>query len=128
MLFTFLALPVCCYSQCHPQCTCGTLSGTLSCSQLEHQDILEMRLSGEYDWVREIILDDCNELDMTNIALFPYLKTVIAGKSYSIESFMKGARHKKTNLKIFVIPKEGLASCGPANPSFCMTPTTEYNL
>ncbi len=37
--------------------------------------------------------------------------------------------HEKTNLKIFVvvIPKEGLVG-GAANPSFDMTPTTEYNL
>ncbi len=39
------------------------------------------------------------------------------------------ARHKKTDLKTFVIviPKEGLMSLGPANPSLGMTPTTEYN-
>ena len=36
---------------------------------------------------------------------------------------------KQTLIKIFVvvIPKEGLAGWGPANPSFGMTPTTEYN-
>ena len=40
------------------------------------------------------------------------------------------ARHKKTGFKVFVvvIPKEGLAGWGPANPSLGMTPTTEYNL
>ncbi len=40
------------------------------------------------------------------------------------------ARHEKTDLKIFVliIPKEGLAGWGPANPSLDVTPTTEYNL
>ena len=38
------------------------------------------------------------------------------------------ARHEKTNLKIFVvvIPKEGLAGWGPANPSLGMTLTTKY--
>ncbi len=41
-----------------------------------------------------------------------------------------GARHEKTDLKVFVvvIPKEELAGWGPANPSLGMTPTTEYNL
>ena len=39
-------------------------------------------------------------------------------------------RHEKTDLKVFVvvIPKDGLAGWGPANPSLGMTPTTEYNL
>ena len=34
------------------------------------------------------------------------------------------ARHEKTDLKVFVvvIPKEGLAGLGPANPSLGMTP------
>ncbi len=38
------------------------------------------------------------------------------------------ARHKKTELKVFVvvIPKEGLAGWGPTNPSLGMTPTREY--
>ncbi len=36
--------------------------------------------------------------------------------------------HKKTDLKVFVvvIPKEGLAGWGPANPSLGMTPTIKY--
>ncbi len=40
------------------------------------------------------------------------------------------ACHEKTDFKVFVIvmPKEGLAGWGPANPSLGMTPTTEYNL
>ena len=39
-------------------------------------------------------------------------------------------RHEEIDLKVFVvvIPKEGLAGWGPANPSLGMTPTTEYNL
>ncbi len=38
--------------------------------------------------------------------------------------------HEKMYLKVFVIviPKEGLAGWGPANPSFGKTPTTGYNL
>ncbi len=38
------------------------------------------------------------------------------------------ARHEKTDLKVFVvvIPKEGLAGCGPTNTSVGMTPTTKY--
>ncbi len=37
-------------------------------------------------------------------------------------------RHEKTDLKIFVvvIPKEGLAGWGPANPSLGITPTIKY--
>ena len=37
-------------------------------------------------------------------------------------------RHEKTDLKVFVvvIPKEGLAGWGPANPSLGMTPTIKY--
>ncbi len=36
--------------------------------------------------------------------------------------------HEKTDLKVFVvvIPKEGLAGWGPANPSLGMTPTIKY--
>ena len=39
------------------------------------------------------------------------------------------ARHRKTDLKVFVvvIAKEGLAGGDPANP-FGMTTTTDYNL
>ncbi len=38
------------------------------------------------------------------------------------------ARHEKTDLKVVVvvIPKEGLAGWGPANPSLGMTPTLKY--
>ena len=37
-------------------------------------------------------------------------------------------RHKKIDLKVFVdvIPKEGLAGWGPANPSLGMSPTIKY--
>ncbi len=40
------------------------------------------------------------------------------------------ARHKNTDLKVYdvVIPKDGLAGWGPANPSLGMTLTTEYSL
>ncbi len=38
--------------------------------------------------------------------------------------------HREKRFKVFVIviPKEGLAGWGPANPSLGMTSTIEYNL
>ena len=40
----------------------------------------------------------------------------------------RDARHGKTDLEVFVvvIPKEGLAGWGPANPSLGVTPTIKY--
>ncbi len=42
-----------------------------------------------------------------------------------IKQQQSAARREKTDLKVFVvvIPKEGLAGWGPANPSLGMTPT-----
>ena len=50
--------------------------------------------------------------------------------SFKLLTFSYDARHEKTDLKVFVviIPKEGLAGWGPANPSLGITLTTEYNL
>ena len=45
--------------------------------------------------------------------------------AFLVDSNIFNVGHSKTDLKVFVIPKEGLVGCGPANPSLGMTLTTD---
>ena len=58
-------------------------------------------------------------LQIYKVTIFLFLKAKLT-KTYD-------AGHKKTELKIVVIPKEGFACWDPANPSLGMTLTIKYH-
>ena len=80
LLLSLMLVVVYCDEICHPKCVCSSFRGVLSCSNLENKDLIEMRHSSEYGWVKMIILRESHSLDLRNADLFPYLEQIDSGK------------------------------------------------